>query len=501
MNDIGSSSATKLVEALKNKQIGSLELLEFYIERNERLNPRINAIVATNFESARKRAKEADAALAKGEVWGPLHGLPMTIKDIIPVAGMPCTNGMPIAKDFVPAANADVVELLLDAGAIIFGKTNVPFQSTDSQTFNDVYGQTNNPWDVTRTPGGSSGGSAAALAAGLTGLEIGGDLGGSIRLPAHFCGVYGHKSSYNIVSTKGGSHPWALWDPNYYPTDYYPATDMAVLGPLARSAADLKLAMDVIVGSPLHERKAIKIKLPPPRKTNLREFRVGLWLDDPSFPPDNAVGDCLQNMADRLAKAGANLKTEKPNLISLEGSYKARDTLRNMNVSHTFSQKDFDRAKRYRAKRQTGSLKDENPDRQARLGLDITADVRDYNLNNQLRAVIRQLWENYFQNFDVLLCPVVRIAAHHHKQTEYFNRVIPFNDQELDYWDVLLPWNSLAVVPYLPATVAPIGFTLESLPVGVQIIGPYLEDNTSIQFAMLIEEHLTGSFKVPPGFE
>ena len=498
MNDIASLSATKLVEALKNKEVGSLELLEFYIERHERLNPRINAIVATNFESARKRAKEADIALARGEVWGPLHGLPMTIKDSLPVVGMPYTFGMPIAKDFIPSANMDVVESLLDAGAIIFGKTNIPYMGIDSQTFNDVYGQTNNPWDVTRTPGGSSGGAAAALAAGLTGLEIGSDLGGSIRLPAHFCGVYGHKPSYNIVSMKGGSQPWGLMYPDYFNTDYYPPSDMAVSGPLARSSADLRLALDIIVGPPSYERKAITIKLPPPRKTNLREFKVGLWIDDQSFPPDTAVRDCLQNLADRLAKAGANLKTEKPP-IDLVLSSRARDALRNMNTSHTVPPEDFDRAKS-----QLGTLKDEDQSRDAMFMRDITAGVRDWNILNQMRAAVRQWWEDYFQNFDVLLCPVVRIAAHHHEHTEYteyFNRVVQCNGQEKDYWDVVLPWNSLSMVPYLPATVAPIGFTPEGLPVGVQIIGPYLEDNTPIHFAMLIEEHLTGSFKVPPGFE
>ena len=314
MNDLASLSATKILAALKNKQMGSLELMEFYIERYERLNPLVNAIVATNFDSARKRAKEADAALAKGEVWGPLHGLPMTIKDNIPVVGMPNTYGMPIAKDFVPSANADVVESLLDAGAIIFGKTNLPLMGMDTQSFNEVYGQTNNPWDLTRTPGGSSGGAAAALAAGLTGLEIGNDIGGSIRIPAHFCGIYGHKSSYNIVSMQGGSQPWGLMYPNFYETDYRPPEDLAVNGPLARSAEDLRLAMDIIVGPPSHQRKAITIKLPPPRKTNLREFRIGLWMDDPSFPPDTTVGNCLQDLADRLAKMGANLKTEKPDI-------------------------------------------------------------------------------------------------------------------------------------------------------------------------------------------
>jgi amidase len=359
-SNLASLSATKLLGALKNKQMGSLELLEFYIERYERLNPRVNAIVATNFDSARKRANEADAALAKGQDWGPLHGLPMTIKDTFPVKGMPNTYGLPIAKDFVPSENADVVESLLEAGAIIFGKTNLPLMAMDTQSFNEVYGQTNNPWDVTKTPGGSSGGAAAALAAGLTGLEIGNDIGGSIRIPAHFCGVYGHKPSYNIVSMQGGSQPWGLLSPDYYETDYYPPLDLAVNGPLARSAEDLRLAMDIIVGPPSYQRKAITIKLPPPRKTNLREFRIGLWIDDPSFPPDTAVGKCLQDLTDRLAKAGANLKTEKPD-IDLGDSHRIRNALETMTTSHNQPPEYFDWAKS-----QLGSLKDEDQSRQAR---------------------------------------------------------------------------------------------------------------------------------------
>lgn len=495
MKDLASLSATKLLGAIKNNHISSLELLEFYIERQARLNPPINAIVATDLDNARKRAADADVAFAKGEDWGPLHGLPMTIKDNIPVVGMPNTYGMPIAKDFMPTANADIVESLLKAGAIIFGKTNLPFMAMDTQSFNDVYGQTNNPWDLTKTPGGSSGGSAAALASGLTALEIGNDIGGSIRIPAHFCGVYGHKPSYGIVSTLGGSKPWGLIMPGYVDSDYAPPLDLLVYGPLARSADDLRLAMDIIVGPSACQRKAIRIELPPPRKRALKEFKVGLWLDDPTFPPDSDVGNCLQKLADSLAKAGTNLKTEKPD-IDLGHCHRLRTDLEAMTISHLRPPEEFEWAVR-----QKGALRKDDRSGEARWVRATTAYHRDWIRLNQTRALIRQKWADFFQEFDVLLCPVVRIAAHDHDHTDIIERVVLFNGQESKYWGVVGPWNALSLVAYLPSTVAPIAFTPGGLPVGVQIIGPYMEDHTPIQFAKLIEEKLTGSFKVPAGFE
>jgi amidase len=495
MKNLASLSASKLTKALKKKQISSLELLEFYIERYERLNPKINAIVETDFKNAQKRARAADVALAKGKDWGPLHGLPMTIKDNIEVAGMPTTYGNPLFKDFMPSKNADVVQSLLDAGTIIFGKTNLPLMAMDTQSFNEVYGQTNNPWDVERTSGGSSGGAAAALASGLTGLEIGNDIGGSIRIPAHFCGIYGHKPSYNIVSMHSWDKPWKLINSNYINTDFYIDIDLAVNGPLARSAEDLKIAMNIIVGPPSYQRKAIKIELPAPRKTSLNEFRVGLWLDDPVFPPDTDVRNCLQNIIDRLAKAGVNLKTKKPD-IDLIRCFNLRDDLDTMTLSHTQPQKTFDWAV---SKIKTLKSDDQSPT--AMWIRAMTGYHRDWNRLNMERAVIRQKWADFFADFDVLLCPVVRIAAFPHDHAAINKRVTRFNDQDLDHWEVVGPWNSLSLVAYLPATVAPIGFTSNGLPVGIQIIGPYLEDHTPIQFAMLLEKEITGSFKLPPGFE
>ena len=203
------ATAIELAAAIRNKEASSLELTDMYIERVERYDGQTNAVVVHDFERGREAAKAADSALAKGESAGPLHGVPMTVKEAFNVTGLPTTWGIPELRDNIASEDADYVQRLKGAGAVIFGKTNVPLNLGDFQSFNDIYGTTNNPWDLTRTPGGSSGGSSAALAAGLTALEAGSDIGGSIRNPAHYCGVYGHKPTWGIVSDEGHALPRA----------------------------------------------------------------------------------------------------------------------------------------------------------------------------------------------------------------------------------------------------------------------------------------------------
>jgi amidase len=486
MTEWAKESAVTLLQAIQDKRISSSDLLEYFIERSERLNPKINAIVATNFDDARKNAADADKALARGETFGPLHGLPMTLKDNLQIKGMPTTYGSPLLAKYMPEENADVVQSVLDAGAIVFGKTNLPLFGMDTQSFNDVYGQTNNPWDTSRTPGGSSGGAAAALAAGLNGLEIGNDIGGSIRFPAHFCGIYGHKPSYNIVSMHGGRMPLTPYEAGL-PTD----TDLAVNGPLARSAEDLRLAMDIIVDAPAYQRKAITIRLPEPRRKELPDFKVGVWMDDPLFPPDNEVGTVLSNFIDKLDKAGVTLVDKKP-AVDLKRSHELRNAFEASATCHTQPTDLWEMAM---SNRETD---DEFAGTWAR---NMTMRHRDWLILNMERAAIRQKWDDYFSEVDVMLCPVSRIPAHLHDHTPIPERVVQFNDETLAYWDVMGPWNSMSLVAYLPATVAPAGFTSKGLPVGMQIIGPYLEDLTPIQFAVCLEKEIIGPYQLPPGFD
>ncbi len=225
-------AASDLAVAVRRRQIGARELLDLYWSRIERFNTDLNAIIVHDIEAARRRADEADAALARGDRVGPLYGVPMTVKESFDLTGTPTTWGIPANAKVLAKENAETVQRLIDAGANIFGKTNVPLYLADWQTFNEIYGTTSNPWDLGRTPGGSSGGAASALASGMTGLELGSDIGASIRNPAHYCGVYGHKPTYGLVSYKGHALPGVVGAP-----------DIAVAGPLARSARDLDLGL------------------------------------------------------------------------------------------------------------------------------------------------------------------------------------------------------------------------------------------------------------------
>ncbi len=489
-NDVAFQSATELVRAIQDRRISSLELLELYIERFERLNPVINAIVATDFENARRRARQADDALSKNEYWGVLHGLPITIKDSIEVTGMPCTSGAPELKNNLPGRNADVVQALLDAGAIVFGKTNLPFYAMDFQSYNDVYGQTNNPWDVSKIPGGSSGGSAAALAAGLTGLEIGSDIGGSIRNPAHFCGVFGLKPSFDIIPMRGHIPP----PPGVFKGAYSLPGDIAVVGPLARSAKDLDLILDLIVAPPEYLKTAWSVHLPPARKKRLQDYKIALWLDDPVFPVDTLVGDAIQKTADELVKYGAKIQEEKPD-IDFARSHEVYTQLLSAVSSPGLPRDIFEQALG-----EVPNLVETDKGYQAQWVRGTTMLHRNWLSLNYERLKLRQRWADFFTEFDIFLCPAAPVTAFAHDHSPFFERTLAVNQEHRPYADTLLGWAGLTCVAYLPATIAPIGLAENGMPVGVQVVGPYLEDKTSIHFAGLLEETI-GGFMVPAGFK
>lgn len=481
--DWGFQSAVALTRALRERKVGSAELLEHLLARGGRHNPTLNAIVAWDLERARARARDADDARARGESWGPLHGLPMTIKDSIEVAGMPTTSGAPELREHWPATHAPVAERAVGAGAIVFGKTNLPLYAGDFQSYNDVYGTTNNPWNTARVPGGSSGGSAAALAAGLTGLEIGSDIGGSIRNPAHFCGVYGLKPSFGILPIRGHIPG---------PPGVLSEADLSVVGPMGRSAADLALGLDVLAGPDTWQARGFRLELPPSRHERLRDFRVGVWLSDPDGPVSRAVETRLRAAVEAVERAGAPLD-ERTRPVDGAASFAVYIRLLYGVMANGFplgALQAFDAA--------AAGLDPEDRSLAANLLRGASQRHRDWVRDNEARARLRAAWHAYFQEHDVLLAPIMPTTAFPHDHSDITRRTLAVDGASIPYFQQLF-WAGLATVAYLPAVVAPVGLADDGLPVGLQIVAPYLEDRTAIRFAELLAEEL-GGFVAPPQF-
>jgi amidase len=483
MTDLPFRSALELGAEIRAKRIGCRELLELYLKRVERYNGKLNAVVATTVETARRRADEADAALAKGEIWGPLHGVPITVKESYDVAGLPTTWGAPEFKDSIAERNALAVDRLAAAGAVLFGKTNVPLMLSDFQSYNAVYGTTNNPWDVTRGPGGSSGGSAAALAAGLTGLEAGSDIGSSLRNPAHYCGVYAHKPTWGVVSPRGHALAGRV-----------ATTDISVVGPLARSAGDLEVALAAMAGPDPIDGAGWRLELPKPRHERLADFRVAVLLSVPHAEVDRAVQDGVQSVADTLAKAGAKVSdSARPALDTL-----AVDRLFRRLLIAAMSGRSPEDV--FRANLEKVAALDPSDTSGAAQSLRAsTLHHRDWLIGNEARHRMRLAWAEFFRDWDVLLCPPVCTTAFpHNHEGDPFSRSLTVNGKARPMAEQLF-WAGYAGLCYLPATVAPATLSPAGLPSGVQIIGPQYGDYTCLRLARLLErEHR--AFVPPPGY-
>ena len=452
------ASATDLVAALAARRVSALELADEAIARIEARDGPINAVVVRDFARAREAARAADAALARGER-RPLLGLPMTVKESHNVAGLPTTWGFEPFKGFVAPADSVGVSRLKAAGAVILGKTNVPPWLADYQSSNPIYGRTGNPHDPARTPGGSSGGSAAALAAGMIPLEFGSDIGGSIRMPAHFCGVYGHKPSYNLVPLRGHSPP-------YVPDGA--GIVLAVVGPLARTAADLDLALDVLAGPDEDEATGYRLALPPPRHARLADYRVLLVDDHPLTALDDEIRAGLNGLADGLEKLGAEVARASDRLPDL------------VRIQETFMGLLMPAMSRGQPGAQTIS-------------------AHEWMALLDTQAQIRRQWAELFEAFDVVLTPVHGAPAFpHDDEPDLGKRTLVINGAETPYF-APAAWAGLATLGNLPSTVIPVGQTRSGLPFGAQVIGPYLEDRTTIGFAGLAEREF-GGFRKPPGF-
>jgi len=478
----------ELTQALQARKISASELLAHTIARIEALDRRLNAVVVRDFERAREAATAADVALARGERRS-LLGIPMTFKEAYNVGGLPTTWGFPQFKDYVPKEDALIVSRVKSAGGVVLGKTNVPLGLADFQAYNDIYGTTNNPWDVSRSPGGSSGGSAAALAAGFGPLSFGSDIGGSMRVPAHFCGVYAHKPTFALVPVRGYSPPPPL-------PPLLDDGDLAVVGPMARTAADLALALDVVAG-PDEERAGIgyRLALPPARHDNLDNFRVLVIDSHPLMPTDSVVRPAIGRLSERLAKTGAKVAHTSPLLPNLADSARLYMRLLASAKSVGLPPEGYEGLRRSAAALPRG---DNSLGAERTRGTAMTH--RDWLEADVARARTQQQWSLLFREWDVVVYPAASVPAFPQDHSQPIEaRHLEIDGKPYPYYDALFVWADPAGTCGLPATAVPIDRSPTGLPIGVQIIGPYLEDRTTIAFAELLEREF-GGFVPPPGY-
>ncbi|WP_051581463.1 amidase [Pseudonocardia acaciae] len=464
-------------------RVSSVELTEAAIARIERHDATINAVCVPDFERALAAARDADAARARGEVT-PLLGVPMTVKESYHVAGLPTTWGFSAFADFVPDADAVAVARVKAAGAVVLGKTNVPVGLGDFQSYNDLYGTTRNPWNPDRIPGGSSGGSSAALAAGYGPLSLGSDIGGSLRNPAHYCGVYAHKPSLGLLTARGHTPPGVPAVPG--------ESDLAVIGPMARTPGDLSLLLDILAEpDELSLGTAYRLALPPSRHTDLADFRVLVLDAHPLMPSSTSVRNAINDFATELANAGAKVTRDSPLLPDLSDA--ARLYMRLL-ISFLYANIP---SEQYEAVREAAAGLD--PDDRS-LAAERTRggalSHRDWVIADGRRAVLRQQWRELFAEFDVVLCPVMSTPAIPHDHSGMAERRITVDGTDYEYFDQLA-MAGVATLPGLPATALPIGRSEENLPIGVQAIGPMYGDRTTLRFAELAEQ-LVGGFTPPP---
>ncbi|TWD79282.1 amidase [Kribbella amoyensis] len=476
-------SASRQAAALRAGEVSSVELTDAAITAIEQDDPNINAICVPDFDRARATARQADQARARGED-RPLLGIPVTVKESYNLAGLPTTWGMPQYKDFVPAEDAVQVSRLKAAGAVVLGKTNVPLGLQDIQSFNELYGTTDNPWNHGRTSGGSSGGSAAALASGFGALSIGSDLAGSLRTPAHFCGVYAHKPTLGLAAMRGMTPPPGP----VLPTE----SDLAVVGPMARTAGDLTLLLDVMAGpDPLTYGMAHELRLPPARHERLGDFRVLVLDRHPLLATGAAVRAGVNRVADALVASGARVERHSPLLPDLA---EAGSLYTKLLFSGSTARFPVDAYEQLQARAAGLSPDDHSLDAARLRGMVMTH--RDSIEVNNRRELHRDGWRQLFGEFDAVVCPITPTPAFPHDHNpDLLERRLDIDGAEYPYFDQLV-WAGLATMPGLPATAIPAGRSPEGLPVGVQLIGPQFGDRTTLRLAELLEHHI-GGFQPP----
>ena len=451
MTDIGLRSTVEQADLIRRGEISSRELTTHFIERIERLDDEINAVVTRDFETALAESDAADARQQKGQSLGVLHGVPVTVKDALQTKNLKSTGGATELRENVPSQDAAAVASIRREGAIVMGKTNLPRWSGDIQAYNDIFGTTNNPWDISRGPGGSSGGAAAAVAMGFTSFEIGTDIGGSIRFPAAFNGVWGHKPSFGVIPTTGYLD---------HVDGGLNEADINVFGPITRSKEDLELLLTVM-----------KRNLPPwvanlgAAPKDLRDLKIGAWIDDEFCPLDIEVREQLEKVVDALEKDGLSVdRSARPEIDPDEAAM-----LGLWLVQRAISQ----------------STDSDGPGH--RIWLD----------RHARREELRLKWAQFFNKYDAIIMPVCFVPPFEHQQQgDFGSRTLTCNGEERPYIDVV-KWTTMVGMAYLPSTVPPIGLGPSGMPIGCQVVGPYGGDQLTIALAGRIGD-LLGGYQPPP---
>ena len=478
-------SGLALARRIRDRELSCVEALESYLERARRHDRVLNAIVEYREAEARAEARELDAALVRGEIRGPLHGVPMTVKESYDVAGMRTTRGNPVWRDNVAATDALAIRRLKKAGVVIFGKTNVPLNLADFQSYNEIHGTTCNPWDLARGCGGSSGGSAVAMAAGLAAVETGSDIGGSIRNPAHYCGVFGHKPTFGLLPPRGHAAPGVL-----------APSDLTVIGPLARSAADLEVLTLAMAGPDELQEAGWQLALRPCEARSLADLRVAVMTTHDRAPVDAETRARVELVAETIRAAGGTVDyAARPDFDLAAGHENYQALLWSVMASRSTD----DAWARMQAA--TASLAPDDSSERARLLRAQTASYRDYARANEARTHLRWAWHAFFRQWDLLLTPTMATAAFPHDHRPFAERTIRVDDDERPYFEQLF-WPGLAIAVYLPSTVIPTGGHPDAggdLPIGVQLVGPEHGDLRTLGVAKLLEA-AGFAFTPPPGY-
>lgn len=483
-------TASRIEEMILAHKITSAEVVDAYIEQIKRVNPKLNAIVTLDEQGARKRAKEADDALAKGVVWGPLHGVPVTIKDNYATAGIRSTNSDPEHADFIPDSDATVVARLKKAGAIILGKENLPMMAMDYQTNSPVFGVTNNPWDVSRTPGGSTGGGGAAVASGMTTISLGNDLGGSIRIPSHFCGVYGMKPTEHLVSGFGV--------PPYLPkAEFNSVRHLISQGPLARSIDDLKLCLKVIAGPDVRDVNVPFTGLVELPQKPLKELRIA-WSDDFGGIPVSAdTRRALKDFAEKLSAQGCRVEKLNPTDFNFTGAWNTYGKIMDMELgvyNPAFARfVTFAFGWYYR------------------MDVPFLSTVYPISFEKYVRALTERdeyvsRMESFLSQYDVWLCPVTATPAYAHiKPDRYFgpyplySKPVMVDNKPVNYLAASGCYTTIFNLTGNPVVVIPIGYAGDGMPIGIQVVGSRWHDMELLNFAKQLDA-VAKAFRSPAGY-